>query len=110
MDVVFDPRFDYGRAETRFEVDGAGALARSSEGDTLVAVMESATWTERPEGGLKARVKLRAGERKWMVLSWGAPGPEPVQGYRPYEHLRSTRAKWREWASKITYEGPWRPD
>jgi len=108
LDVVFDPRFDYGRAETRFEVEESGALARSADGDTLVAVMEGAAWKERPRGGLQTKVKLRAGERKWMVLSWGAPGPEPVQGYRPYEHLRATRVHWREWASKITYEGPWR--
>jgi GH15 family glucan-1,4-alpha-glucosidase len=53
-------------------------------------------------------VRLRAGERLWMVLSWGGTRAEPISAYRPFEHLRATRHYWREWARKLSYDGPWR--
>jgi GH15 family glucan-1,4-alpha-glucosidase len=107
LEVVFDPRFDYGRAETRFDVDGEGVLAAGGA-DTMAAVLGGASWSERPEGGLRTTIRTRAGERRWMVMSWDAEQPEPIRAYRPFEHLRMTRHRWREWASKLTYDGPWR--
>ncbi len=108
LDVIFDPRFDYGRVEARFDVDGERSLARSANGETLAAVIEGARWSPRAKGGLEARLRLRAGERRWMVLSWDAPRAEPIQAYRPYDHLRMTRHRWREWSSRLAYDGPWR--
>jgi GH15 family glucan-1,4-alpha-glucosidase len=43
-----------------------------------------------------------------MVLSWDAPRAAPISAYRPFEHLRSTRHHWREWAHGLRYDGPWR--
>src|SRR5690606_13227815 len=76
--VVFDPRFDYGRSSARFDVNGDGVLATSAEGDTLAAVLEGAAWRPRGEGGLQSSLRLRASERRWMVLSWAAPAAEPI--------------------------------
>ncbi|HJL16023.1 MAG TPA: glycoside hydrolase family 15 protein [Sandaracinaceae bacterium LLY-WYZ-13_1] len=105
--AVFDPRFDYGRAETRLSVDGEGVLA-SGGPDTMAAVLEGAAWKAGGPGGVEARFSMHAGEGRWMVLSWDAPQPEPIRAYRPYEHLRMTRHRWREWANQLTYDGPWR--
>lgn len=107
LEVIFDPRFDYGRASMRFDVDGEGVLA-AGNGDTMAAVMERAPWKERGAGGVETTFRMRAGERRWMVMSWDAARPESIRAYRPYEHLRATRHRWREWARKLSYDGPFR--
>ncbi|MCC6876880.1 MAG: glycoside hydrolase family 15 protein [Sandaracinaceae bacterium] len=105
LDVTFDPRFDYGRAQTSLALSEHGVMACAGA-DTLVAVFDGARWETRPDGGMHARVRLEGGESRWMVLSWGAPQPEPIAAYRPFEHLRSTRQRWRQWAARLTYDGP----
>ncbi len=107
--VVFDPRFDYGRAKTRLRVAGSSVVATSETGEGLVAVLgRSGVWKERPEGGVEAVFPLKAGEREWLVLSWSAFESESISAYRPYESLRSTRSRWRDWVRQLEYDGPWR--
>ncbi|MFW5876883.1 MAG: glycoside hydrolase family 15 protein [Myxococcota bacterium] len=107
--AVFDPRFHYGADVPAMEQHPHGVLARGSRGDRLVAVLgEGASWQRREAGGMEARFHLRAGERRWMVMSWDAPHPEPLAAYRPYDQLRATRHRWREWARQLQYDGPWR--
>ncbi len=100
LDVIFDPRFDYGRVDVHFDIEGGGALARSTDGETLAAVIEGARWSTRRRGGVEAKLKVRAGERRWMVLSWDAPRAEPIHAYRPFDQLRTTRRHWREWSAR----------
>ncbi|MCA9512263.1 MAG: glycoside hydrolase family 15 protein, partial [Myxococcales bacterium] len=64
----------------------------------------------RADGGVGARFRLRAGERRWILLSWRQNRPEPVAAYRPFEQLRRTRRFWRRWSSRLSYDGPWRHD
>jgi len=106
LDVTFDPRFDWTHAPT-FEVSDEGALARGAGGGTFVAAFNGGRFEAR-DHGLGVRTTLRAGERRWMVLSWNAPRPEPIRAYRSFEQLRQTRAHWRRWTSELVYEGPWR--
>ena len=105
----FDPRFDYARGETTLEHGPHGVLARGSGDERLVCVLSGRpTWTPRTGGGVQTRFRLSAGGRAWMVISWDAKQPEPIAAYRPYEHLRITRRRWREWAMQLRYDGPWR--
>jgi GH15 family glucan-1,4-alpha-glucosidase len=113
LKVTFDPRFGYALSDTRVEREEHGLIARGAGGERLVAVLSGAAeW--RPCGGedctagLEAEITMRAGERRWMVLSWGGERPEPIAAYRPFDHLRATRQAWRQWAQKLHYEGPWR--
>ena len=109
LTATFDPRFGYGAEPTTIDICEHGVLARSSSGDTLAAAFNgNLKWQTNPRGGLECRFTLRPGERKWMVLSWDAPRPEPIAAYRPFEHLRSTRQAWRDWARQLHYDGPWR--
>lgn len=106
LEVVFDPRFDYGRAETSIEIGEHGVMARA-EGRSLAAVVGNGVrWEARDAGGVACRFTLRSGQSRWMILSGDAPSPEPVAAYRPWEHLRATRLRWREWAHGVTYDGP----
>jgi alpha,alpha-trehalase len=109
MQIIFDPRFGYGEHGPRFEVSPEGVLAIGPGGERLVgALSRPCTWRERPQGGMEATLAMHSGERVWMVLSWDAPRAAPISAYRPFEHLRSTRHHWREWAHNLKYDGPWR--
>jgi GH15 family glucan-1,4-alpha-glucosidase len=108
LDIVFDPRFDYGRDPAEFERNAHGVLARGRGGERFAAISSIAAWTPRAAGGLMQRMRLVAGQRAWLVLSWDAGPPEPLAFYRSYEHLRVTRRAWREWSARLSYDGPWR--
>lgn len=109
FEVVFDPRFDYGRGETHLERQHYGLLARGAAGERLVAVLSGeADWAPREAGGMRCEVTLGRGEHRWMVLSWDAPNCEPIAAYRPFEQLRTTRQAWRAWSHRLAYDGPWR--
>src|SRR5690606_37142617 len=109
LDVRFDPRFDYGAAPADLEVREHGVLPRGPAGERLVAALQGEpSWQPDGRGGLTARLRLTAGQRRWMVLSWDAELPEPILAYRPFEHLRATRNAWRQWSVRLQYDGPWR--
>ena len=110
IDVVFDPRFDYGRADTVLTVSEHGVAARSRASDErlVLAVPTSSSWRDYDAGGMSCRFRLTAGNRKWCVLSWGAERPEAIEAYRSFEHLRATRRSWRDWSARFQYDGPWR--
>jgi GH15 family glucan-1,4-alpha-glucosidase len=111
LELVFDPRFDYGRGDTRVSPAADGALAEGPSGQRLaLAVDGGAVLKPREQGGVAARVRLNAGQRLWAVLSWRQNRPEPIAAYRPFEQLRRTRRFWRRWASQLDYDGPWRHD
>jgi GH15 family glucan-1,4-alpha-glucosidase len=107
--VVFDPRFDYGRVDATFDIDGRSALAKGASGERLVAVLGGVgQWEPRPEGGVQSVFRLKAGERGWVVISWNASESESILAYRPFEALRNTRRRWRDWVQQLQYDGPWR--
>lgn len=109
VEIVFDPRFDYARDSTRIWVGDNGLMAEGEKGERLaLSVSRPVSWQMLPEGGARATVKVPPGAHLWCVLSWNGPSIQPVASHRPYEHLRTTRRKWREWAARLSYDGPWR--
>jgi len=107
LDVVFDPRFDYGRLVPDLAIGEHGVLAEGN-GHRFAAVLGRGEWTKRPAGGVRAEVRLRRGESFWMVISGEAERAEPIAAYRCFEHLRTTRSRWRAWCDSLRYDGPWR--
>jgi GH15 family glucan-1,4-alpha-glucosidase len=111
MEVVFDPRFDYARGETRIDLADEGVMASGPNGERLsVSIGGGARFEKRAEGGAVARFSLRKEQRLWTILSWRSRRVESTATYRPYDHLRSTRRFWRQWSAQMTYDGPWRHD
>ncbi len=108
LEVVFDPRFGFGERSNRFESDPNGVMAISIGGERLAIATGGDGFSERKKGGLQTRMTLKKGDRRWVILSWGAPRVEPIEAYRPFELLRSTRRSWRNWAHQLEYDGPWR--
>jgi alpha,alpha-trehalase len=113
LELLFDPRFDYARGETRVEPAEHGALARGPHGELLTLSAGGGVRLRPREGagdGLCGRLRARRGDRIWLILSYRSPAPEPSAAYRPFEHLRTTRRFWRSWAGQLRYDGPWRHD
>ena len=109
LELIFDPRFGYGAETPDLTFGGQGVIAWSNTGETVAAVSNGGgQWQRRESGGARNRIRLRAGERSWMVISRGSEQIEPVEAYRPFEHLRATRHFWREWSRSLQYDGPWR--
>ena len=109
MEVVFDPRFDYAREIPRLVPGDHGIMAEGKNGERLSAsVSRRLAWRIDPAGGAHATTTMRTGDHFWCVLSWDSTDIAHVLAHRPYEHLRVTRRKWREWSAKLTYDGPWR--
>ncbi len=109
LEVVFDPRFDYARGETRLESGEHGLMALGPGGERLaLSVGADIEFRTRRGGGRVGKLTVRAGQHLWLILSYRAPAPEPPAAYRPFEQLRSTRRFWRGWASQLRYDGPWR--
>jgi len=57
-------------------------------------------------GGARGRLFLRAGERHWLVVT-ADPGTD-VSPETCEHQLSTTLQLWQQWASKCTYEGPYR--
>src|SRR5262249_33860031 len=120
LDVIFDPHFGYAESDTRGHREPHGLVARGAHGGKPVVGLTGGgegggggrggggVGAPRPPAGGPPRLRLTAGARRWMVLSWGTDRPEPISAYRPFDHLRATRQAWRDWAAKLRYDGPWR--
>jgi GH15 family glucan-1,4-alpha-glucosidase len=110
LEIVFDPRFDYGRGETKVSLADEGAVAEGPTERLSLSVGRGIRFEPREAGGVRARFTLKSGERLWTVMSWRSKRPEVIAAYRSFEHLRTTRRSWRAWASSMSYDGPWRHD
>ena len=111
IEILFDPRFDYARGETRTEIADEGVIAEGPNGERMsLSIGGGVTFERHPSGGTIARTTLRSGQRMWCVLSWRSKRPEKIAAYRPFDHMRATRAFWRKWAARMHYDGPWRHD
>jgi len=110
IEIVFDPRFDYGLDVARLFPTSRGVMAEGAKGERLALSVSRAdlTWTLLPDGGARTTCTLRTGEQLWCVLAWGGSDVAHYAEHRPFEQLRVTRRAWREWAAKLTYDGPWR--
>ena len=107
--VRFDPRPDYGRAKIRIRDAGALGL-RIDRGSQLVALHGGGKFAPDEEGGVSARVRLKAGESATFSLTWSAEGPGvvPHLGEAAREKLALTVEWWRRWAARARYAGPYR--
>lgn len=113
VEVVFDPRFDYARELPRLTVAPNGVMAEGAHGERLSLSVsdhfdQPLKWEHLPNGGARTTFTIKPGRVVWCVIAWASESVEPYQAHRPFEQLRVTRRHWREWSSRLTYDGPWR--
>jgi GH15 family glucan-1,4-alpha-glucosidase len=109
LEVLYDPRPDYGRAKAWVK-DGGRLGWRLEHGGWLYTLRADVPLRPRPEGGLYGRLTLRAGQRAHFSLTATDDGPAvlPPVGRFSWEHVERSVKAWRGWATKCQYSGPHR--
>jgi len=105
VEIVFDPRPDYGRRKAPIRSMGKLGLHVDCGGDAIVTLL-----TDAPLGAEgRARVRLRGGEQIHFSLTYacGAPAvlPPPTR-HRSVAVLERALQLWQEWAARTKYDGP----
>jgi GH15 family glucan-1,4-alpha-glucosidase len=117
IEVACDPRPDYGLREPRpddrgplgvFWANGREALVLRSEIPLAGAAAADGAPARPSPAGVRAVETLRAGDRRWVSLSYtdGDPAVLAVLGDVARRKLERTVGWWRGWSSRCSYEGP----
>lgn len=108
MRLVLDPRFDYARDDTRFEIiPGRGALACSDRGALRVVSSEALAIDEHV---LTAEFELTAGQATYFSINYHANGATVWMDLSPdlAQHLLEREIEgWERWIARCAYTGPW---
>ncbi len=108
--LEFRPTFDFARRSASLAPAPAGVLAMSGD-ERLVLRLEPAMHLELAGDLAHGRLRVRAGERIWIVLSHAdaQSGEAALEIADPDTLLVETYGHWREWDALCTYEGPFEP-
>jgi len=108
VEVLCDPRFDYGRRRIRPQVRGELGIFLPDRGD--VAVVGSEIPLAVSDGPIRGRSVLHAGDRRFLSLAFdqGEPAVIPPLGDHAARNLEATLDYWRGWSGHCDYEGPHR--
>lgn len=112
VEVVYEPRWDYGRVAARLKRRGSLGLYTQHRADALV--LRSDVPLEITRGGETARgeATLREGDRARLVLSFARREPlvVPDLGAGAERTLEQTCDWWRAWSEGTGYDGPYRDE
>ena len=109
LDVLFEPRPDYGRAPARIRSRGRLGCACAWR-DELFLLRSDADLDITPEASAVAgQIHLKVGEKVCFALSYekgeiGVISPLPAF---VDDRLRATISWWKRWADACTYAGPY---
>ena len=110
VEILYDPRPDYGRLRPLLEQRGALGLRCEVDGTSLT--LRSELPLELTDGACSARglSRIRSGESKYLSLTYSmeAPAVVPLLGEAARGRIERTVRWWQEWANRCTYEGPYR--
>ena len=110
VEILYDPRPDYGRIRPRLKDRGRHGIRCEANGALLM--LRSELPLEFASDGRSAQglVRIRAGERKYLSFNYSneAPAVVPTLGEAARESLERTVRWWHQWANRCTYRGPYR--
>ncbi|HEU4494206.1 MAG TPA: glycoside hydrolase family 15 protein [Rubrobacteraceae bacterium] len=110
VEILYDPRPDYGRIRARLEDRGQHGIRCEANGALLM--LRSELPLEFASDGRSAQglVRIRPGERKYLSFNYSneAPAVVPPLGEAARERLERTVRWWHEWANRCAYRGPYR--
>ena len=111
FDVVFDPRFDYGRAtHTVEERDGELIFASRGADGTVIRLRTEAPMKIDRNGAARTTIELGAGQTiAFMMEEVGDHLSSPCSAPNyPSRAFKDTVNFWRTWIGRATYQGRWR--
>ncbi len=111
FDLVFDPRFDYGRAERSVEVgDGEVVYASKGADRTAVRLRTPVPLHVDGDGVARATFELAAGDKVAFVMEEVGSHLRSPSAHPAYvsQAFKDTVNFWREWIGRSAYTGRWR--
>ncbi len=106
MELIFEPRFDYGLVDPKMEQSEYGVRASDTDGQAIVLS------TELPmrlrDDHAHGHATIRAGQETYVVADWGAENVHPIASYQCDRRLWSVRTFWRNWIDRLPYHGRYR--
>ncbi|MEJ2254617.1 MAG: glycoside hydrolase family 15 protein [Nitrospirota bacterium] len=99
MEVLFDPRFDYARAETVLAMGPRGGIVARGGGEKL-GLAASRHLELGEDGRGRARWGLKRGDRVWLNLRYGAEDLCMCDPEEAEEAFRRTEEYWHRWLAK----------
>ena len=110
FEIIFDPRFDYGRAGHKVDVREGEILFHSEGPDGRTVRLRSQVPLEVKNGAVVGKFVLRAGETAAFVMEQAEPGvPSPSESpHYVAEVFKDTVNYWRTWVGRSQYHGRWR--
>jgi len=108
MEMICQPRFDYGREAAVFSGQGLGEAIAEGAGRKVALATDLNLTLE--QGQAAGRLTLKKGESAFVCLSWDdGIGPHPRSHPAAAEQLESSRSLWREWLAQGRFpDHPWR--
>ncbi len=106
VETILDPRPDYGQAPVRPRLSPLGVRMSTPAG--LLVLRADLPLQADDDGRVRARVQLRAGDRRYGSLTLAAQSPAilpPIGEWTRAAVDRSVRW-WRQWAGRLAYTGP----
>ena len=112
IEVLCDPRPDYGRVIPQLTDHGALGLWWENGAEILVLRSEIPLELSAERPGARGSEVLRTGERRRISLSLavGEPAVLPALGQEAEAKLERSLQWWEGWASRCCYEGPYREE
>jgi GH15 family glucan-1,4-alpha-glucosidase len=106
LDVLYDPRPNWGRTKARVVSRGPHGWALDTDGCLLMLHLD-VPLDDLGGGRLGASVRLSAGDEQFFSLTFsGEPAVLCPRGQRTRLLLDRTVASWRAWSGRTLYEGP----
>lgn len=111
IEVLFEPRLDYGRADTGLVGRGTLGWACERKGEALLLRSELDLDLVENGSALHIRTTIGAGEQRRLSLVYAKHDVLviPALGVEADRRLAETSAWWRNWSRQCRYDGPYRP-
>ncbi|HEX7070500.1 MAG TPA: trehalase-like domain-containing protein, partial [Rhodothermales bacterium] len=106
LEVIFEPRFEYGQYEPELVITDNGVKATHESGQSLV--LSSELPMRRVGASARGEATLEAGHELYLVSDWGAVNVHRVTSYQCDRRLWQVRTFWRSWVDRLTYHGRYR--
>jgi GH15 family glucan-1,4-alpha-glucosidase len=110
VEVVFDPRFDYGRVTPAINPRRAGLFYAEHGVAALTLSTDIPLRQAERQQGLIGTAAMEAGARRYMSMTYAHGMPTVIAPIGEHADGRIDRSVgwWKEWAAACTYAGPYR--
>ena len=110
VEILYEPRPDYGRM--RPSITRQGALGfRCETGGAVLHLQSELPLQVAPDGhSVRGVARIRAGACAYLSLVHSVEGPAvvPMLGSAARRKVERSAQWWRDWASRCSYDGPYR--